>query len=76
MYEGWNAINFAFILKHELYDRAFRELTNLPFPCMISRQYNEASGHKISSIDERVLVMVSMKAKTIKDLAYPGPSRR
>lgn len=69
-------VYFSFILRHELYDRAFGELTNLPFPHMIKRLCNKVRVPELSGINERVPIIVTTWTRTIKDLAPFGASRR
>lgn len=70
------AIDFVAIHRYEIHDRAFEEITNLPFPCMIQRHCDEVSVPAIPRVDERVLAMVTTQTKSMKDLAHPGLSRR
>ena len=64
------ATDFTAILLYELHDRAFGELTNLPFPYMI-HHVPEISGFK-----KRVLIMVTVRTNTMKDLVRLGLSKR
>lgn len=47
-------INFAIILRYELHERAFGELTNLLCPCMIQNLYDEVGVPKLPGINKRV----------------------
>lgn len=70
------SIDFVAILWHEINDRAFGEITNLPFPYLIQRLCDEACVPKVPGVDERVLMTTIMKMKSMKDLAYSGLPRR
>lgn len=72
---GYN-VDFAVILWHQLHGRAFVELTNLSFLCMIHRLCDKADVFEISSVDERVLEIVTVHTRTIKGLECPSTSRR
>ncbi|KAF3643823.1 hypothetical protein FXO38_20466 [Capsicum annuum] len=70
------SIDFAPILQHEIHDRAFGEMINLPFPFLIQSLYDESNLPEILEVDKRVLATVTTQMKSIKNLAYTGLSRR
>lgn len=47
-------IYFATILRYELHDRAFGELTNLSFPCIIQKLCDKVGVLELPGIDERL----------------------
>lgn len=69
-------VNFFSILCHELHDRAFGELTNMPFPCIVQRLCDEAGVPEIPGVDERVPAKTNAMMRNMKGLTYPGTSRR
>ncbi|KAF3650799.1 hypothetical protein FXO38_16966 [Capsicum annuum] len=69
-------IDFASILQYEIHDRAFGEVTNLPFPYLIQRLYDKAGVPEIRREYERILVTSMVQTKSMKDPAYPALPRR
>lgn len=65
------SIYFATILRHKIYEKAFREMTNLTFPYMIQRLCDEAGVPEILGVDERVCELANVQTKSMKDLEYP-----
>ncbi|KAF3663923.1 hypothetical protein FXO38_08775 [Capsicum annuum] len=68
--------DFVVILWYELHDRAFGELTNLPFPYMIQSLWDEVGVPEIPGVDERGTCNGDCTDKTMKSLAPPDLSKR
>lgn len=69
-------IDFSAILRYELHDKAFGELTNLIFPCIIQSICDEAGVLELPGFNERVTATSTVQTRTMKGLACPGTSRR
>lgn len=52
-------VNFNMVIKYELYDRAFGDLTIIPFPCLIQQLCDEFGVPKISNCN-RILEEVNI----------------
>ncbi|KAF3613621.1 hypothetical protein FXO37_36303 [Capsicum annuum] len=65
------AINFATILRHEIHDRSFGKAMNFPFSCLIQRLSDKVGVPEILRVDKVVLMIATLRMKTIKDLTCP-----
>ncbi|KAF3636801.1 hypothetical protein FXO37_25265 [Capsicum annuum] len=63
---GYN-IDFTAIIRYEIHERAFGELTTLPFPCLVQQLYNEAGVPKVLGVNLRVKAMGVSQTSLIKD---------
>lgn len=69
-------VDFGTILRHELHEKAFGELTNLSLPNIIQRLCNKMGVIEILGVDERVPAMTTSQMRTMKGLACLGTSSR
>ncbi|KAF3634236.1 hypothetical protein FXO38_25235 [Capsicum annuum] len=69
-------VDFAFILRYDLHDKAFGELTNILFLCKIQRLCDRVGVPEIPGVEKSVATTTTVQTRTIKDLARPSSSRR
>lgn len=69
-------VYFATILRHELHDTTFDELTNLSFPYMILKLQDKVVVPDLPKINERVIMTTTTYFWTIKGLALLCTSRK
>lgn len=64
-------VDFTSVIMYELHDRAFRDLTIMPYPYFIQQLCDKAGVHEITDIDRLLEVMSITQISMVKDLVNP-----
>lgn len=64
-------VEFAAVIRYEMHEWAFRDMTTLSFPYLIQRLCDETGVPEILDVDRIIEVMSIAHNSMIKDLANP-----
>lgn len=69
-------IDFRVIIRYQMHEREFGEMTIMSFPCLVQLVYDEVDLPEILGVDVRVKVTGVAQTSMIKDLSKPIPAKR